>query len=313
MSKKIAFIFPGQGAQYPSMGKDFYEQFPIAREVFLEADSLLGYSFSKLIFEGSAEELMQTKNSQLAIFIVSMAILKVLQQKYPDLKPTVCAGLSLGEYSALVAAGKISFQEALLVVKARGLYMQEASETNPGTMNVVLGLEPAKVEEVIQPYEGVWVANLNCPGQVVIAGTKEDLEKVAPLLKEKGAKRVLPLDVSGAFHSGLMQPAQDKLAPMIDDVLLVDSPILIAMNAAGRLIEDSSEMRENMVRQVTEPVRWEACIRSMLNLEIDLFIEMGPGKTLAGMNKRIGVTDPTYSIEKVEDLSTLGAIYATHG
>ncbi len=297
MNKRIAFIFPGQGAQYPGMGRDFYEQFEAARALFDEADAILGRPFSKLIFDGPAEELTQTKNSQLAIFITSVAIFRVL-----DLKPAVCSGLSLGEYSALVAAGKLSFKEALLLVEARGRLMQEACERSPGTMVVVLGLEPALIQEVIAPIGNVWIANLNCPGQVVIAGTKESIENASELLKEKGARRVLPLEVSGAFHSGLMRSAQEGLKPYIDQLNLAQTDVEIVMNVPGDYVSSQDEIRKNMVEQVTSPVHWQKGIEAQVKRGIDLFIEIGPGKTLAGMNKRIGISVETQSVEKVEDL-----------
>lgn len=297
MNKRIAFIFPGQGAQYPGMGRDFYEQFEVARAIFDEADAILGRPFSKLIFNGPAEELTQTKNSQLAIFITSVAILRVL-----NLKPAVCSGLSLGEYSALVAAGKLSFKEALLLVEARGRLMQEACEKSPGTMVVVLGLESALIQEVIAPIGNVWIANLNCPGQVVIAGTKESIEKASELLKEQGARRVLALEVSGAFHSGLMRFAQEGLKPYIDQLNLAQTDVEIVMNVPGDFVSSQSEIRKNMVEQVTSPVYWQKGIEAQVKRGIDLFIEIGPGKTLAGMNKRIGISVETQSVEKVEDL-----------
>lgn len=301
MDKKIAFIFPGQGAQYPGMGRDFYEQFDEARAVFQEADAILGFAFSDLIFNGPAEELTQTKNSQLAIFITSIAILRVL-----NLKPVVCSGLSLGEYSALVAAGKLPFREALLLVQARGQLMQEACLKSPGTMVVVLGLEPALIQEAIAPIDNVWIANLNCPGQVVIAGTKEGIEQASIVLKEKGARRVLPLEVSGAFHSGLMKSAQEGLKPYIDGLELNETDIEIVMNVPGDYVSNLDEMQKNMIDQVTHSVLWQKGIEAQVKRGIDLFIEIGPGKTLSGMNKRIGVEVETISLEKVEDLQGVG-------
>ena len=302
----MAFIFPGQGAQVVGMGRDFFDQFAVAKEIFKEADEILEESFSDLIFNGPADELILTKNSQLAIFITSIAILRVVQAQHPDLTPAACAGLSLGEYTALVAAGKLSFQEALLLVRARGHFMHEACETRPGTMHVVLGLELDRIEEVLQSIDGVWVANLNCPDQIVISGTKEGIERAAVLLKEKGARRVLPLDVSGAFHSGLMQEAQDELQPLIEGVNLNETPISVVMNVPGNSVSAIKDMQEAMTQQVTQPVFWQKGIEILLASGIDLFIEMGPGKTLAGMNKRIGVTAPTISVEKIEDLQGVG-------
>ncbi len=287
------------------MGRDFFEQFSIAKEVFQEADRILGEPFSKLIFEGLSDELTLTKNSQLAIFITSYAILRVVQENFPEMKPTICAGLSLGEYTALVAAGVLSFEEALLLVKARGSHMQEACQTHPGTMSVVLGLELDQVKAVVDAIEGVWIANLNCPGQIVISGTEEGVAEAALQLKEQGARRVMPLEVSGAFHSGLMQSAQDQLEPLIQKAVLLGSEAEVVMNVPGAPVLETDAMRENMIAQVTEPVLWQKGIESMLEKGIDLFIEMGPGKTLAGMNKRIKVLVPTYSVENKEDLTLL--------
>ncbi len=306
MSKKTAFLFPGQGAQYPGMGRDFFEKYSVAKAVFEEADQTLGFSFSKHIFEGPAEELTETKNSQLAIFITSIAILRVVEALNPHLKPSVCAGLSLGEYTALVAAGVLSFKDGLLLVQARGNYMQEACETHPGTMNVVLGMELEQVQEALKSIEGVWIANLNCPGQIVISGEKESIERAAAILKEKGARRVMPLDVSGAFHSGLMEDAKAKLEPMIHSCDMKKPESIVVMNVNGAEVSSLPEIQDQMIHQVTHPVLWQKGIEEMLKMGVELFIEMGPGKTLAGMNKRIGVTIPTISVEKVEDLQGVG-------
>lgn len=308
MNKKIAFIFPGQGAQYPGMGKDFYDGFPAARKTFEEADHLLSMPFSELIFNGSAADLKLTKNSQLSIFIVSIAILRSFQEKFPDLIPQVTAGLSLGEYTALVAANKISFKEALYLVKARAEYMNDACLAETGGMSVVLGLETSVVENVVQEVQKehqVSVANLNCPQQVVIAGTPAGIEVASLRLKEKGAKRVLPLEVSGAFHSGLMKTAQNRLEPHIRSAILQESGIALVMNAPGGYVSSTQEMRQNMILQVTHPVRWEQGVRAMAQENIDFFIEMGPGKTLSGMNKKILPSAKSISIEKVSDFAIL--------
>lgn len=302
MKKKIAFLFPGQGAQYVGMGKDFCDNFAAARAVFQEADELLSSNFSRLIFEGPQEELTLTKNSQLAIYIVSIALLRTLNKECPEIEPTVCAGLSLGEYTALTAAGKISFKEGLFLVQARGAYMHEACEKSPGSLRVVLGMEPEAVEKALASSKDVWVANLNCPGQVVIAGTHRGLDAAEAVLKAQGAKRVLPLDVSGAFHSPLMQSARDKLAPLIQEVPLAITETSVVMNVPGDYVTSNEEIRSCMIAQVTSPVRWEKGIRAIDARGIDLFIEIGCGKTLAGMNKKIGVQAPTINIEKVADL-----------
>lgn len=317
MNKKFAFLFPGQGAQYPGMGKDFYDGYPVARQIFEEADDFLKDSFSKLILEGSLEELTLTKNSQIAIFIVSIATLRVVQHQFPYLVPAVCAGLSLGEYTALTAAGKITFTDCLDLVRARGAAMQQACEETKGSMQVVLGMTEEDVQSVISelnPPHPVWVANLNCPGQVVIAGSIDALVITADALKQKGAKRVLAMDVSGAFHSGLMLSAQKKLATKIATVPFHQSKIDIVMNVPGNFVSSQDEIRQVLIDQVASPVRWEKGIRKMMDRNIDVYLEMGPGKTLSGMNKRIGVTQPTYSIEKIADLEAFSKImesYAT--
>lgn len=304
MGKKIAFLFPGQGSQYVGMGKDFYDSCPVAKEVFDKADEILGYKFSDLIFFGPKDELTLTKNSQLAIFIVSYAIFKAFKHEVPSLTPYACAGLSLGEYTALAASGKISFEECITLVKLRAEFMNDACITNPGSMSVVLGMQELEVEQALSLIENecVKIANLNCPGQIVIAGSHQGLEVAAAILKEKGAKRILPLDVSGAFHSLLMMPARENLAPYLTSAALSDTPISIVMNTPGDFVYDAESMRKNLIMQVTEPVRWERGILSMVSHGIDLFVEMGCGKTLSGMNKRIGVEHPTLSIEKVTDL-----------
>ncbi len=307
MKHKIGFIFPGQGAQYVGMGKDFYDQFPIAQALFNQADALLGKPFSQEIFSGSQENLTETKNSQVAIYIMSLAVYRVLTDLYPCLVPFATGGLSLGEYSALVASNKLSFEEGLFLVSKRAALMQEACELAPGSMQVVLGMEEKAIHEVFAPLnlKTLCVANINCPGQIVIAGTKEELEIGSLALKQAGAKRVLPLDVSGAFHSGLMQSARDGLTPYLQNVSLHDSQTAFFMNTPGIRVQDLQEIRLNLVRQVTEPVRWQKCVESMVQEGVTHFIEVGCGKTLQGMNKRIGLTVPTFSVEKVEDLEAL--------
>ncbi len=300
----MAFIFPGQGAQYVGMGKDFYETFSTFRETFQEADEVLGFSLTKLIFEGPGEELTLTKNSQVAIYVMSIALWRVFKEQLSEITPTAVAGLSLGEYTALTASGRLSFEEGVKLVRARGLYMYEAGVSHPGTMAVCLGMEPTAVGEVVASIEGVWVANLNCPGQVVISGTTEGVERASAVLKEKGAKRVLPLDVSGAFHSGLMAEAKDKLREKIEEITLTESDVQLVMNIPGGVVSEG-EIKGHMISQVTSPVLWEKGVRQMEEKGIEIFIEIGPGKTLSGMNRKIGVKGETLTLEKVEDLDTL--------
>ena len=303
--KKIAYLFPGQGAQYAGMGKDFSESFAISRETFEEADEILGFRLSKIIFEGPEEILIQTKHSQLAIFVNSMALLRAMIQQLPDFRPSVCAGLSLGEYTALCASGRLSFQETLLLVRERARLMNDACETIPGTMAAVLGLNAADVEAGVKGIPGVWVANYNCPGQTVISGTKEGVEKGGEALKARGAKRIIPLTVHGAFHSGLMQPAQDALAPFVEAAPIRDSKVGFVMNAPGAFVESVADVKRYLTSQVTQSVRWEQGIAAMQHKGIDLYLEIGCGRTLAGMNKKIGVAGQTLNLDKLSDLDEL--------
>jgi [acyl-carrier-protein] S-malonyltransferase len=305
--RRLAFLFPGQGAQYPGMAQDFVKTFSAARLTFEEADDLLKRPLSTLILEGPEDVLTQTKNSQVAIYVASVAILRVIQELY-DFKPFVCAGLSLGEYTALTAGEWLSFRHALPLVHYRGQFMNEACEATSGTMAVVMGLEAAVVEEMVRAVDlphDLWVANFNCPGQVVLSGTLKGIEAGTAGAKAKGAKRVLPLPVHGAFHSGLMRQAEKKLAPYIQQAPIVQGEAQLVMNVPGNFVSDVEKVRHHLIQQVTHSVKWEQGIRAMEQQGIDLFIEFGPGKTLAGMNKRIGVQAPTLSIEKVEDLDQL--------
>lgn len=306
--KKIAFLFPGQGAQYPGMGKDFFDHFAISRETFEEANDILRRDLKTIVFEGPESSLTETRNSQSGIYVTSLALMRALEKSLPELKPAVCAGLSLGEYSALAASKKLGFGEALQLVEKRGQFMNDACEATKGAMAVVMGMESAAVEALVQeiamPHD-LWAANFNCPGQVVISGTPKGIEMAMVKAKEKGAKRVLPLQVHGAFHSGLMKSAEERLKPEIMALPFKESSIRIVMNYSGAFVDNVDEMKSQLIKQVTNPVRWEQGVRTMGGDGIDLFVEIGCGKTLAGMNKRIGVAAPTFSIEKIEDIELL--------
>ncbi len=304
---KTAFIFPGQGAQYVGMGKDFFDSFSVAKETFQEADDLLGENLSTLIFEGPGEALTRTKNSQIAIFVTSMAILRTVQKEFPNLKPAVCAGLSLGEYTALCASGRLGFSDTLYLVRERARLMNEACEKIPGAMAAVLGLDADAIEAAVKDLRGVWVANFNAPGQTVISGTKEGLETAAVVLKEKGAKRVLPLTVHGAFHSGLMQSAQDGLAPFIQRAPFKKSSIDLVMNVPGNFVRTDEEIRHYLICQVTQSVRWEQGVLAMKAAGFELFLEIGCGKTLTGLNKKMAVPS-MLAVDKVIDLESVHAI-----
>lgn len=305
MEKKLAFLFPGQGSQYVGMGKEFFDRFAVAKETFEEADEKLGRPLSRLIFEGPATDLTLTKNSQIAIYVVSVAIWRVLQQQFEGIKPAVCAGLSLGEYSALTGAERLMFTDGIDLVQARGLYMHQASVRHPGTMAVCLNMPLKLVEEIVAEVHAehpVWVANLNCPGQVVISGTREGVKLAGEKLKLKGAKRVLSLDVSGAFHSGLMEEAKQELEKKLAMVPIHDSKIDVVLNVPGDFVHSAAEIRQFLIDQVVSPVLWEKGVRKMDEEGIDLYIEIGCGKSLNGMNRKIGVKGSTLSVEKVEDL-----------
>jgi [acyl-carrier-protein] S-malonyltransferase len=301
----IAFIFPGQGAQYVGMGQDFAKAYPEAREVFDKADSLLGYSLSSIIFEGPEEDINKTKHSQVAIYVNSCALLSVIKKLFPELKPRVCAGLSLGEYTALYVSGRISFEEGLLLVQKRAQFMNDACEKYPGKMSAVLGLDEKSVRDAIGTIEDVWVANCNCPNQIVISGTASGVEKATISLKDNKAKRVIPLTVHGAFHSGLMSEAEKQLTPFVDQANITDSDIEFVMNVKGEFISSIPTIKELLKKQVTHSVLWEKGIREIEKQGIDLYIEIGPGKTLLGMNKKIKTSGKTISIDKSQDLNDL--------
>lgn len=308
MEKKLAFLFPGQGSQYVSMGKDFFNTFAIARETFEEADEQLGRSLSRLIFEGPVADLTLTKNSQVAIYVLSIAIWRVIQEQFGNLKPIVCAGLSLGEYSALTGSERLMFSDGIDLVQARGLYMHQASIRYPGTMAVCLGVPLKLIEEEVAKVHlehPVWIANLNCPGQIVISGTREGVKLAGERLKIKGAKRVLSLDVSGAFHSGLMEEAKQELEKKLAMVPIHDSEIDVVLNVPGDYVNSTAEIRQFLIDQVVSPVLWEKGICKMAHKGVELFIEIGCGKSLNGMNRKIGVKSPTLSVEKVDDLEEI--------
>ena len=304
MDKKVAFIFPGQGTQYVGMGQDFSETFSIARETLEEGSDLIGYNLMNLLFKGPEERLKRTDYSQIAIYLVGLAIWRVVKQEFPDIQPSVVAGLSLGEYTALSASGRLSFQEGVDLVCARGRYMHEAGTKSCGTMVVVLGMEEDRVRATLKSIQGVWLANLNCPRQVVISGKVASVTKASLLLKQMGAKRIVPLNVSGAFHTELMVEAKKRLEEKIETIEIKESSIDLVMNVMGDFVSQDG-IRENMVQQVVAPVYWEKGIRNMEKSGVNLFIEIGPGQTLSGMNRKIGVCGKTFSIGEVRDLDRL--------
>lgn len=303
--KTIAFLFPGQGAQTVGMGKELFDTFVCARLIFEEVDDLLKRSLSDLIFEGPLELLTTTANSQVALYTVSMAALAVIAQEAPQLTPAYVAGLSLGEYTGLAAAGYLSIADGLALVQARGQLMNDACENHPGTMAVILGLDALVVEEIVAAVGGgLWVANFNSPGQIVISGTHDAVAAGSSRAVARGG-RVVPLNVHGAFHSGLMDDAAAALAPHLEAAPWRQGHCPIALNVTGALTRDIALIKESLERQVTAPVLWDQAIRALLAAGVDLFLEIGNGTTLTALNKRIGVTVPTYPIAKVDDLKKI--------
>lgn len=300
-----AFIFPGQGAQYPGMGKDFVAAYAPARQTLELADDILGRKLSDIVLNGTEDVLKETKNSQIGIYVISIAILRTMQELFPEIMPSFCAGLSLGEYTAATAAGYLSFEDALPIVQLRGQCMNDACERHHGTMAVVLGLDADAVEDLVKEAgmpRDLWSANFNCPGQVVLSGTLKGIEAGTALALQHGAKRVLPLQVHGAFHSGLMEEARNRLAEPLMHVPLQSHSAQLVMNVTGKTALSEEELRRNLIAQVTMPVKWEQSIREMDRNGVSAYVEMGPGKTLAGFNKRIAPSGKTHSIEKVGDL-----------
>lgn len=305
---KTAFVFPGQGSQYPGMGRELAEKYPAARKVFDEADRALGFPLSKLCFEGPAEELQLTANTQPAILTMSVAAAEVLREH--GVGPDFVAGHSLGEYSALVAASSLRLSDAVQLVRKRGQFMQEAVPAGQGAMAALLGFDPAATAEVCREAaqgEVVSPANLNSPGQLVIAGHKTAVERAVELAKKRGAKRAVILNVSAPFHCALLQPAQDRLADELDRVEFRDPQIPLVNNVDARVVRTGAEILDGLKRQVTAPVRWEESVRLLRNESVSLFIELGPGKVLSGLVRQI---DRQADCLHVEDVNSLNEVLA---
>jgi [acyl-carrier-protein] S-malonyltransferase len=313
MSTKIAFLFPGQGSQAVGMGRDLAERFPIAAQTFAEADEALGFPISKLIFEGPEEDLRLTENTQPAILTVSVAAWRILTAH--GVEPALAAGHSLGEWSAHVAAGTLSFADAVRAVKARGRAMQLAVPAGQGAMAAILSLPADQVSEACREAEAetgliVAAANLNSPTQTVISGAVAAVERASALAKAKGARRAVMLPVSAPFHCALMQPAQEEVARVLSTLSLADPRIPVAANVTGSLVTTADAVRDALIRQVTGAVRWVDCMNSLVAADANLFIEVGPGKVLCGLLRQI---DPAQKSLNVEDAASLEATLAALG
>jgi [acyl-carrier-protein] S-malonyltransferase len=290
-----AYVFPGQGAQFSGMGKDLYEKSELARALFNKADEIMGFSISKIMFEGSDEELKQTKVTQPAIFIHSTILAACLGDEF---KPDMVAGHSLGEFSSLVANGTLSFEDGLRLVSKRALAMQKACEMEPSTMAAILGLEDSVIEEICGTIDGVVVpANYNCPGQLVISGSFPAVEKACEKLTEAGAKRAMILPVGGAFHSPLMEPAREELAAAIEATQFNSPTCPVYQNVTASAISDPAEIKRNLVAQLTAPVRWTQTMNQMIADGASEVVEVGPGKVLQGLFKKVDRAFPCSSAE----------------
>jgi len=303
---KVAYVFPGQGSQSTGMGLDLYNSYPSAKEVFDRADASLGFSLSRLCFEGPEEELKKTHNVQPAILVVSVACLKALEEaaiaNFPS--PTFVAGHSLGEYTALVAAGVLSLADAVLLVRERGRLMYEAGLKNPGSMLAVIGLDEETVKN-ISFHSGTEISNLNCPGQIVISGAIEALAKANELAKTRGARALIPLKVSGAFHSALMEPIITEFSKIVSSVEFHPPAVPIIANVTARPLIDVGPIKEELVKQLRNCIQWQGSVEYMMHNGVTNFYEVGPGKVLTGLIRRINSELQTFNISGIEDITQL--------
>ena len=304
MSARLAYIFPGQASQYAGMGSDLVENFPAARKVFEEADEALGFSISEICFRGTAEELQLTENTQPAILTVSVAALSAMQAEgFPA--PDYVAGHSLGEYSALVAAGALTLRDAVRTVRARGRYMQEAAPVGSGAMAAIMGADLSDVMAACgEAQEGqvCMPANINTPSQIVIAGDATAIDRAIELLKERGAKRAIKLNVSAPFHCALMNPAQERLAEDLDKIKFQDLRVPLVTNVDAAIITKGEEARDALTRQVSSPVRWQESVEVLIQKGVERFIEVGPGKVLSGLVRQIERSARCLNVEDAESL-----------
>ncbi|WP_085524009.1 ACP S-malonyltransferase [Tuberibacillus sp. Marseille-P3662] len=308
---KLAFVFPGQGSQYVGMGQDIVEAYPDAKDIFQAADERLGFSLSDIIFNGPDDTLTLTENTQPALLTVSTALMRIMQRE--GLTPDYAAGHSLGEYSALVAAGALSFEDAVFAVRQRGQFMAQAVPAGEGSMAAVMGLKADSLtelcEQVTSSGESVQLANINSTSQIVISGTAKGVEQAGELAKEKGAKRVIPLNVSGPFHSSLMKPAADQLSTVLNDIDIQEAECPVIANVTADVVTSSDNIYQRLIEQLYSPVRWVESVETMKASGVDTYIEIGPGKVLSGLIKKVDRRAAIYQVNDVASLQeTLNAI-----
>ncbi len=301
MAKRLGFMFAGQGAQFVGMGQDIAGNSAAARALFEQGDAALGRGLSQMCFTGPMESLTETRNCQPAIYTMSLACLEAFREQMPGVEPVACGGLSLGEFSALTAAGALGFEAGLKLVARRGELMGEACRASDGAMAAVISAEPALVERICAEND-IDVANYNCPGQIVISGSRPGVEAAVTALQDAGVSRVILLNVDGAFHSRLMAPAAEAFAAVLEDVTIGTPACPVAQNVAGGLVTCPEAIKKNVELQVTGSVRWEGCVRAMIEAGAEALIEFGPGKVLSGFMRRIDRKFPTFNIAGSDDL-----------